>query len=221
MRCAEKLKGARLVRFDSETGVQLGGAILGTGPAGVVLVHGSLADLCEWLPFAGRFPSDEFTVLAIDLNGFGSSPPSATSPRDPHYDLDAQAGVATLRSAGVRSVALVGESIGGTAVILAGAALDPPVNAVVDLSGPAEISGMDAAAAAPALTMPVLFVRSERDGDDDGIERVIERTRPRLAKTEVVPGNRHGISLLDPLAEPEAERLQMLVIEFIRGHARP
>jgi pimeloyl-ACP methyl ester carboxylesterase len=47
---------------------------------------------------------------------------------------DVAGAVAVLRARGVRKVALVGASMGATTALLAGAALRPPVSAVVSLS---------------------------------------------------------------------------------------
>jgi predicted alpha/beta-hydrolase family hydrolase len=213
--CTEEIEGASLIRFPSDNGVSLGGAIIGTGSIGVVLVHGSLATLCEWLPFANVLARQGRQVLAFDLNGFGSSPPSAGSPGDPRYDQDIAGAVRAIRERGARRVVVVGEGFGGSAAIVAAAAISPRVDGVVDVSGPALLSGADAATAAPALTMPVLFISSTKDGDDDGLEQVVAGTGRDLRQTEDVAGNRHGISLLDPELEPEARRLRASIEAFI------
>jgi predicted alpha/beta-hydrolase family hydrolase len=217
--CPRDVQGATPVHFPSDSGVELGGVILGEGSRGVLLVHGNLATLCEWAPLARVLARDDYEVLAFDMNGFGSSPPSAGGPAQPRYDLDVAAGVRELRSRGATSVVIVGESVSGTAVVVAAADLQPPLDGVVDLSGPAQISGMDSETAAAELRSPVLYMASEGDGDDDGIERVIEATPTNLRQVERVDGNRHGISLLDPYAEPQADRLSTLVRHFIGAHS--
>jgi MFS family permease len=64
---------------------------------------------------------------------------------------------------GAIGVALVGASMGGTASLVAGATTQPPVGAVVSLSGPANFQGMDATSAVAQLARPVLYVIARGD----------------------------------------------------------
>jgi dienelactone hydrolase len=71
--------------------------------------------------------------------------------------------VAWARSHGARRVTLVGASAGGVVVLHAAASIQPPVDAVVDLSGPLTWSGLDSLTAARTLTVPVLYAVAPND----------------------------------------------------------
>lgn len=73
-------------------------------------------------------------------------------------------------------------------MVAAAADIQPAVAGVVDLSGPGQISGLDAAS------------------------RVSDR------RLEVVPGGSHGVTLLDPDREPKAKHVRALIEAFLRDH---
>jgi len=130
------------------------------------------------------------------------------------------AGAKQLRQRGVRAVVLMGASLGGTTVVAAAARLSPPPAAVVDLSGPAELSGVNALKAAPRVTAPMLFI-SAHDDDTTTETRQVSQAATRAAanRLEVVAGANHGTALLDPTLEPLAPRLSELIVNFARQYA--
>src|SRR5690349_4040748 len=154
--CLTPEEHASVVRFRSDNGALLAGAILGSGPAGVILAHSNNTDLCDWIPYARVLAGQGYTALSLDLNGYGASQTSAGVPVDPRYDRDLTAAVRLLRGRGVNAVVLLGEVIGGTAAVKAAAEIDPPVAGVIAVSSMAETLRMDAVAAARQLTVPIL-----------------------------------------------------------------
>jgi hypothetical protein len=110
-------------------------------------------------------------ALAIDLRCYGrcACPP----PDDAKSRVvdDVAGAVAALRANGAKRIALVGSSLGASTALLAGAALRPPVAAVVSLSTGkfdlATILGgskpLDTYSAAKRLTVPVLFAAARDD----------------------------------------------------------
>src|SRR6476619_794588 len=56
-RCGFPDTKARVLWFDADDGIKLDGAIVGTGPSGVVLSHQYPASLCGWWPFASYLAS--------------------------------------------------------------------------------------------------------------------------------------------------------------------
>jgi dienelactone hydrolase len=82
---------------------------------------------------------------------------------------DLAAAVAELRRRGATRVALVGASMGGAAVLIAGTRIQPPVAAVVSVSGetdPTSLVGgipLNAGAAAKQLTVPTMLVVATND----------------------------------------------------------
>jgi pimeloyl-ACP methyl ester carboxylesterase len=169
----------------------------------VVLGHQSGSDLCEWLPRARVLARQGRQVLAFD---FG---PAA------HISQDMAAAAAELRRRGAARLVLVGSSMGGTAAIAAAARITPPVAGVVSLSGSEEYQGTDAAAAAPRLRLPVLFVAAEDDPPFDDAARALYKAVPGHDKRLLVlEGGGHGTSLLE--FGDQAPRARGLLDRFLQ-----
>jgi pimeloyl-ACP methyl ester carboxylesterase len=215
--CLTKTERAHTLRFHSGSGVDIGGVLLGRGRTGIVFAHESPGDLCQWMFYARVLERRGYAVLPIDLNGFGSSPPAPGSPVRTHWDRDVAAAAAVLRAHGVRDVVLIGASLGGTSVLAAAAEIEPPVAGVVDLSGPAESSGIDAVAAARRLRVPALYEVAEDDAYVSEVRKVYRATPPRLRKLIVVPGAGHGVGLLRPDLQPHAAQARAAIEAFIRA----
>lgn len=176
--------------------------------------------MCDWVPYGRRLAAAGYTVLALDLNGFGASSASPGSPSNAQWDRDVVAGAKQLRQRGVRAVVLMGASLGGTTVVAAAARLSPPPAAVVDLSGPAELSGVNALKAAPQVTAPMLFISAHDDETTAETRQVSQAsTHAAVNRLEIVAGANHGITLLDPTQEPLAPRLSELIVNFVRQYA--
>ena len=145
-------------------------------------------------------------------------------------DLDAA--VAELRRRGVTRVALVGASMGGAAVLIAGTRVQPPVAAVVSLSGEADPTNLvggiplNAGAVVDQLTVPIMFVvatndmyvavpetrETHRDGQDQRGQRL-----------EVLSGDfdgLHGWDLLRNPANGEFGPVAAKVAAFLTAHTR-
>jgi pimeloyl-ACP methyl ester carboxylesterase len=191
---------ATLVRFQAADGTSLNGVLVGRGPAGVVLVHQYPSDLCGFWPFANSLAKRGLRAFAIDLRCFGRSACPEGDARGRVVD-DLDAAVAELRRRGVTKVGLVGASMGGSAVLIAGTKVHPPVAAVVSLSGepdPTSLVGgipLNAGAIVEQLTVPTMFVVATNDGDVSVAET---RAMHRAVKTgdkrlEVLSGDFDGL----------------------------
>ena len=154
--------------FKAADGTKLVGHRFGKGTAAVILGHQSGGDLCEWLPYARRLASTGYFVFAIDFRGHGFSK-SRTGPAANRLAADLTAATREVRKLGKRKVFLVGASMGGIASLVAAANVKPPVDGVVSVSSPARFRGMDAAATAPRLRVPVLYLAAEAD-DNAGFD---------------------------------------------------
>ena len=212
--CLTPAEMAAVVRFASDSGVDLGGVLLGTGRLGVVLAHETHANLCEWMPSARWLVERGHRVLAFDLNGLGSSPASPGSPGKPGWDLDVAAATAVLRERGATDVALVGSNIGGIASLVAATRIDPPVSAIVVLSAQVEMSGLDGRAAATAIRVPVLYVTSTSD-EYLGDMRSLAAATTGPKRLDVVDVIGHGVDLMNPESNPGADDLRTFVDQFI------
>jgi pimeloyl-ACP methyl ester carboxylesterase len=163
-RCGGSRLGAHAIRFRTDDGVTLAGAVIGSGPVGAVLIHEYPLDLCGWWPYARYLARHGIHVLLFDLRCFGRS--HCGGGRG-HAITDVAAATKELRRRGAHTLALVGASMGGTIAVVAAAQLHPA--AVVDLSGERTTNGLtpgiaaDAGAAAPRVTSPALFAVARAD----------------------------------------------------------
>src|SRR5437763_7556141 len=115
------------VSFPTGDGWTIHADLYGTGDRCVVLVHGGRFEKGSWDKQAGELVKAGFRALAIDLRGYGLSKEGPQSARaDFGSPLDVVAAVRYLHAKGVRTVAVVGASMGGDAaeelVILEGSA---------------------------------------------------------------------------------------------------
>jgi dienelactone hydrolase len=166
-RCGAPHTKATLVRFHAADGTGLDGVMVGSGSVGVVLAHEYDNDLCGAWPFANYLAKRGYRVLAIDMRCFGRSACPQGDAAGRVVD-DLLAAVAELRHRGVRKVALVGSSMGGSAALIAATRVQPPVDAVVELSGEANPTSLihiplNAQAAVQQLTVPAMFVVANLD----------------------------------------------------------
>ena len=229
-RCGSPDERATLLRLASSDGVQLDAAMVGTGPAGVVLVHEYPADLCGFWPFAVYLSHKGMRVLDLDVRCFGlSTCPDGDAKANVIDDVAAAAG--ELRRHGVKRVALIGASMGGAAVLVAGAKLRPPVAAVVSLSGesdPSNLVGLpvhtlNAGAAVARLTIPTMFVvaTGDRYATVEETRAMYRATRAADKRIEVLSGpdtGLHGWELLSDSGGRSWTPVAARVAAFVRGH---
>jgi pimeloyl-ACP methyl ester carboxylesterase len=222
-KCLNPNERAAVIRFRSGNGALIAGVVLGTGHVGVVFAHGNTVDLCDWMPYARVLAGQAYTVLSIDLNGYGASQASAGVPVDPRYDQDLSAAVALLRSRGVPVVFLIGEVVGGTAAVTAATEITPPVAGVVAVSSQAQTSDMDGVAAAHSLKVPLLCIASDIDEFLADTRRIAEAaTSAPEHRLLVVTGSSSGeTSLFDPGLEPKASEVRAQVAAFLHRYAGP
>jgi len=217
-RCLTAAEKTDVVRLDSQSGAPLGGVVLGTGRVGVVLAHGTLADLCEWIPYGRRLAGLGYRVIAFDLNGLGSSPPSPGSPGNPRFDLDIAAAAALLRDRGSVRVVLIGSNLGGVASIVAATQIEPRPSGVVELSAQEVMSGLDGVAAAKKLDVPILFMGTRTDEYLADMRATYEATATADKRLELLATTETGTNMLDPSSNPDARRAWRFIESFIRDH---
>ena len=204
-------------RFSAADGTKLVGHRFGKGTTAVILAHQSDGDLCEWLPYARRLAGKGYFVFPIDFRGAGLSQ-RRTGAAANRLAADLAAAAKELRRLGKRKVFLVGASMGGIASLVAGANVKPPVDGVVSISSPARFRGLDAAATAPRLRVPVLYLAAEDDDAPATTSRATPRrcTPPRRRRTSgssSSPGHLHGVGLLAGSGAAKA-----LVEGFLAAH---
>ncbi|GAA1358580.1 alpha/beta hydrolase family protein [Streptomyces beijiangensis] len=174
------------VSFKSAESTDTGGFLTGSGTTGILLAHQADGDVCQWVVKARELGKSGYRVLAVNSTGSEVS--------------ELVGGAAYLRTKGVTKLLLMGASKGGTAVIEAATVLKPKPDAVVSLSGPAVYGDMDASAAAPKLTTPVLYMAGEYDSEFARAAQELHKasTKAPENKLSYVKGtSQHGVSLLD------------------------
>lgn len=163
-RCGLPDVPARRLRLAGPDGSRLSAVEVGSGPVGAVFIHQTGASgLCGFWPYAVWLEQEYgLRSVLLDLCGYGDSRCGAGRFDD---DLVAQTAIAVqwLRAHGGERVTLVGASMGGTVATVAGATLEPPVDAVVNLSGPLEWGDLDVVASAPDIRVPALFAVAPYD----------------------------------------------------------
>ncbi|MFQ6002012.1 MAG: alpha/beta hydrolase family protein, partial [Anaerolineae bacterium] len=194
------VEGPRMVTFQSEDGITLGGTLYGSGRVGVVLSHMFPTDQTGWANLAQKMADLGYLVLTYDFRGYGQSEGQVQIDQ---IDKDLRAAVAFIRQQGVEKVVLVGASMGGTATVKI-AAEDPRVAAIVVWSSPLAFRGLAAELSeAAALTMPALFLGAEADPATADTQRMSEAA-PK-AELFIYSGDSHGTFALETPQGPEVE----------------
>lgn len=187
---------ATLLRHEGESTVARVG-VMGDGAAGVVISYEVSRSVCPWLPLAERLVEAGYRVLLYDT----------VSGTPTNHVVDR---AALLVELGAEDVVLVGGSVGGAASIVAATEIEPPVAAVVSLSG----GGIDTADAAQALTVPLLQVVAEDDAPFASLARENDAAAVQSPAHELVvfPGRAHASRLFQ---SPAAEQVLTTIEEFL------
>jgi pimeloyl-ACP methyl ester carboxylesterase len=199
------------VSFPTEDGGVVYADIYGKGERGVVLAHGGRFNKESWEKQARTLESAGFRVLALDFRGYGKSRgPGDSDPMDAPLHLDVLAAVRYLRKAGVKSVSVVGGSMG------AGAAGDASI-----ASQPGEIDRLVLLGGAPngpaeKLKSSTLFIVARDDTSGDGprlprIQAQFERA-PEPKALIILEGSAHAQYLFQT---DQAERVMQEILHFL------
>ncbi|MFN7699879.1 MAG: alpha/beta hydrolase [Deltaproteobacteria bacterium] len=177
--------------------------------AAVVLVHQLGSSRGEWTPLIEALrTTPALTVLAFDLRGHGASTLGRDGAQLEHRDFDTlgwaetqrdvSSAVAFLRDEDApvhpRRVALVGSSIGATAVVRA-ASEDPGLDVLVALSPGRAYQGVDSILVAVSLGPRALLAIAARE-EADSVQTAQALARITGGRAVVVDGRAHGVALL-------------------------
>lgn len=196
MDCLTPRDAAQLVHFGP--GHARTGYVLGTGVRYVVLAHQSSGDACQMLPLARGLAAAGYRPLAFDFT-------AETTVTDGVLEA-----VRYCRSRHAASLALVGASMGGYAVLSAALLATPPVEAVVSLSAPAvwddpEGDPVDIA----SLDVPVQLWAARYDSSLATDAKRLAHAQP-ASQLFIEPGSGHGVQLV-PQALPR-------IVTFLNAH---
>jgi pimeloyl-ACP methyl ester carboxylesterase len=201
----------RTVSFPTTDGAIIYADLYGEGDRGVVLAHGGPFNKESWEKPARALAAAGFRVLALDFRGYGKSKGQGDSdPMDAPLHLDVLASVRYLRKMGVKSVSVVGGSMGGGAAGDASIASEPgEIDRVVFLgsspNGPAE-----------KLKCASLFIVARDDASEDGprlpgIRSKYEKA-PEPKQLIILDGSAHAQYLFQT---NQGERVMREILRFL------
>jgi pimeloyl-ACP methyl ester carboxylesterase len=219
-RCGSRAAGvdAKTLWFRASDGTRLDGAEVGSGDRGVILLHESPADLCDWAEYAKSLAARGFRVLLVDLRGFGLSRGAPSGARGARADV--RGAVGELKSLGAAKVALVGASYGGATAMVAAPALGSEIAGIANLSGETVLheggaDELNALAAVKQLHVPFLVLASRDDRYLPGSDatKLVASAASRDKRVVVYPGYRHGWNLL---YMPPRKPADTVLVAFLR-----
>jgi pimeloyl-ACP methyl ester carboxylesterase len=156
------------------------------------------------MPFARSLARRGYLTLPFDFRGYGKSqdPPRGASSR---LAADVIAAAKKARSLGAKKVVVVGASMGGTAVVVAGANARTVITGVISVSGSRGFGRMNAEVAAHRLQVPVLYMAGDEDpGFPEDAQVLYDATATTDKRIEILDSGNHGVLLA---AEPAARSL--------------
>ena len=193
--CATKAEQASALRFFAADDTPLVGVVLGSGPRGVVLAHGSDGSFCEWLPYARELAPSGYRVLAYNASS------------GLRVDVDMAAAIEALRRTGSEHVVAMGSSAGAIAALIGSASLVSQPAAVISLSAPEAYGPLHALSAVQRLQAPVFFAASQEDEPFQTDARTMYAASGSSDKRlEILPGAAHGSAMVqDPAFRARVE----------------
>ena len=200
------------VSFVAADGVKLSGTMFvgeEENDIGVVLAHmgANGATQRSWTSFARHAAERGFSALTFNFRADRSK-----------LDLDVRAAVGFLRDQGYQRIVCMGASMGGTACLKA--AVDTDLAGLVVISslwttGSGSTDGallVSRAETAP-LTLPKLFVTTEKDGNGvPATMHAIYEAAPGPKTLKVFPGTAHGT---DIFTTPRGDEFRALLVDFL------
>ena len=209
--CWQIVSAQKTVSFPTEDGGVVFADLYGTGERAVVLAHGGRFNKESWAKQARVLADAGFRVLAFDFRGYGKShgPGQADIFTAPLH-LDVLAAVRYLRSAGAKTVSVIGGSLGGGAAGDASIASEPgEIQRLVFLgsspNGPAE-----------KLKCPSLFIVARDDASEDGPRlpgiRAKYEKAPEPKELIILDGSAHAQFLFDT---DQGERVMREILRFL------
>jgi pimeloyl-ACP methyl ester carboxylesterase len=217
----QALADSTAVMFESTDGVPLAGRLFGPDDAvaGVVLAHMKPADQSSWFDFADELGTRGYRTLTFDFRGYcpGGAAGCSQGTTDISVIWQDVAGAAGfLQTEGVRRIALVGASMGGTASLVVASQADSTIDAVVTLSAPDTIEGLSAG---PDVLQTVagakLFIAGNGDGTAAQVAQAFYDETLQPKRVEILTTSDHGTDILEG---NQAEIARNLITGWLAQH---
>jgi alpha-beta hydrolase superfamily lysophospholipase len=197
--------------FRAADGTRLAGYRWGHGHTAVVLAHEIRGGACQWADYGPKLAALGYTALAFDFRNYGASE-VRHYPANQRWGGDVAAAAKEVRRLGATKVFLLGASLGGSAVVDAGANIRPQVDGVISVSGAADLA--NAIAAAPHLRAPVLFLAGAGDTDfARDAHRLYAAAGSHDKTLKIVASGAHGVLLVGG-----SPAVRKLIAAFIASH---
>jgi dienelactone hydrolase len=223
-RCGTHIAGAKTFWFRASDGLVLDGVSFGSGDRAVIVIHGYPGTLCDELPFGMELARRGFRVLAYDVRGFGlSTDVRGNSTVMNRFGDDVQGAAELLRRQGAKKVFVVGFSFGGSIATGSAPTLDPPVDGVVNVSGPATLEfafpgsvDVNGLARASKMRSPLLVLYATLDPRiiPDETARMVRDAPVRDKNLYIYRGEYHADALLE--VAPYRVRVLRTIVHFLR-----
>ena len=198
---------------------RLGAVEYGSGSTTAIFLHQTGAGgLCGWVPHSSWAATQGIHAVLVDDCVHGTSVCSEDVIGDPRNAV--AAAVAWARTRGAERVVVVGASMGGAVAL--GTAQEAGADAVVDLSGPSQWSGVpDAATAATGTRIPLLLVVARNDRQM-GVRALRDAfaASPAVRKQFGLPKDGHGWDLAMSGDAPDLTPtlIGRQVLDWVRGN---
>ena len=178
----------------THNGKTVHGLLRGKGVYGVVLSHGAVYDAASWTPLAREIAQNGMVALALE----------EVEPDD------LLAANSYLREKyGVKAVALIGASAGGSTAITAMARSPRKWDQLILLSSTGDVSGLGPA--------PKLFVASEDEGIADAVRRMAKEAQGKRNEALIFKGSAHAQAIF---RVPEGLRLTSAILQRLINRAK-
>jgi len=206
------IRAQKTLSFPTEDGGLIYADLYGQGDRAVLLAHGGQFNKESWEKQARILADAGFRVMAIDFRGYGKSHgPGDTDVMSAPLQLDVLAGVHYLRSAGAKTVSIVGASLGG------GAAGDASIASPPGLIDRIVFLGSSPNGSADKLHSASLFIVARDDADATelrlpGIRAQYEKA-PKPKRLVVVDGSAHAQFLFQT---DQSERVMQEILRFLQ-----
>lgn len=193
------------VSFSTPDGGMVDADLYGHGSRGVVFAHGAIFNKQSWAPLAKRIAAQGYRALAIDFRGYGKSRGGS----DPGaLDQDVIAAIHWLHAQGVKSVSVVGGSMGGGA---SGKAATEVARGQIDklvLLSPMPIDHPEQIKA-----NSILYIASKDEGLAPTVREQYAQA-PKPKQLVMLPGSAHAQNIF---ATDQAQHLSDVIVQFLTG----
>lgn len=186
MLCAVAAPRSHEVTLPAADGGTVVADLYGKGTRAVVLAHGAAFDKESWAPLAGRIEALGYQVLAIDFRGYGKSRGGSGG-----MDQDVLGAVRWLHKQGVKSVSVLGGSMGGGASAEAATKAKPGEIDKLVLLSPVPIDHPERLKA-----RSILFIASQHEGFANSVRSEYQRA-PKPKKLVMLEGSAHAQNIFD------------------------